>query len=222
MAPEARRSFPDRRDQPAWSPSRDRRPPRSGSAVMRIRDVSGERLNWPSCATTAQARGALGRLRRALETAGMPAGRGTPRAGSPGAILRTRRRSMQPQDEGGDRKGRRTVRPGGAPRSGGVDQGDGRLEAPRVGGRRGRASNLRGRRGAHGGRLRRRRPRCFRDRGASGGYGAQRRRLFADDRSAVDRGRDLRPLQAADLVQRRLPADLVARAGLPRSRADRR
>ena len=48
--------------------------PVSGSAVMRIRDVSGERLQLAQLRDLfAEAEGALDGLRRALETAGMPA-----------------------------------------------------------------------------------------------------------------------------------------------------
>ena len=190
---------------------------------MRIRDVSGERLQLAQAARSI--RSSRGRSRRApprarsRRHAGMDARRRRQDRLVQYSLRPRRRRARRP---GGDRQGRRTVRSGGAPRSGGGGQGDRRLEAPRVGGRRRRAPDLRRRRGAHGGRLRRRRPRCFRNRGAQGGDGAQRGRLFAHDRSAVDRGRDLRQVQAADLLQRRLPADLVARAGLPRSGADRR
>ena len=52
--------------------------------------------------------------------------------------------------------------------------------------------------------------------------GAPPRRLFAHARPVVDRGGDLRPRQEADLLQRRLSPDLVARSRLPRFAADRR
>ena len=55
----------------------------------------------------------------------------------------------------------------------------------------------------------------FSDHGAARRNGAQRGRLLAHDRSSFDGGRDLRQVETAHFLQRGLPADVVARAGIP-------
>ena len=78
-APDPRRSFRRRRGQPSRAPSRTRRAPGAGSAVMRIRDVSGERLQLAKLRDQfAQAEGALDGLAarpRTRRHAGMDARR---------------------------------------------------------------------------------------------------------------------------------------------------
>ena len=95
--------------------------------------------------------------------------------------------------------------------------------AARAGGRRRRAQVVRGRRGRAPRPARPASPTIFpSSRSLARRDGAPRRRLFAHARPIVDRGGDLRPRQAADLLQRRLSPDLVARPRLSRSAADRR
>ena len=200
--------------------------PVSGSAVMRIRDVSGERLEVARLReqfAEAEARRSTA-SRLALETADMPAWARDAEGRIVWCNAPYARAVEAPDDRGGDRAiGGELFDPARAPRSGGGGQGERRLEAPRRRGRRRRAPDLRRRRG--------RAPPV----GSAGVAhdvseiaalkardGAQRGRLFAHDRPAVDRGRDLRQVEAADLLQCRLPADLVARARPSSTAADRR
>ncbi len=197
--------------------------PVSGSAVVRIREVSGDRLEATRMREKlAETEATVSAARLAHEQAGDPRlGPGRRRADAlvQRALCaggRSRRRERR------GRSVRRTVRSRLAPRGGGGAPPVGGLETPRRRGGRRRAPNLRGRRSPHAVRIGRRRLRRLRGRRAQGRDGAQRRRLFPHDRPPVDGGGDLRQVEAAHLLQRRLQPDVVARAGVSRHPSDRR
>ena len=195
--------------------------PVSGSAVVRVRDVSGDRLE----ATRMREKVAEAEATpqpRASRSKRLGPRVGTRRRGADGlvqrplcAVGRSGRRAR------GRRAIRGTVRSGPSPRSGGGAAARRRLETPRQRGRRRRAAHLRGRRGRNRLWVGRRRLRRVRGGRAESADGPQRGRLFPHDRPPVDRGRDLRQVEAAHLLQCGLQPDVVARSRLPRQPSDR-
>ena len=106
--------------------------PVSGSAVMRIRDVSGERLQLAQLRDQfAQAEGALDGLRRALETADMPAWTRDAEGRIAWCNIPYARAVDAPDDKAAIERGSELFDSAVRREAAACDQGDGRLEAPR-------------------------------------------------------------------------------------------
>ena len=173
-----RRSVRRRCGQLAWPPSGDRRP----AGVRQRRDAH------PRCFGRAPSTGAIARrirsrrgrargLRRALEAADMPAWTRDAMGRIVWCNIPYAAAVDAPDAEAAiERAAKCSIRRCAGKCDGG--QGDRRLDAPRIGGRRRRASNLRRRRGAHSGRLRGRRSRRFRNHGAE-------RRIWSATRTTI-------------------------------------
>ena len=190
-----------------------------GNAVMRIRDVSGDRLERVRLQESfAEAQAALVGFRKLLDVLPHPAWtRG--RDGRLELAQRSFRARARAEGATADRGVRRAVRSRGAAGVRGGARRRGRLALARARHGRRPASPVRGLRGRQRGRLGGDRVRSFRDRSAEDRQRPPQRRLQEPARPARDRGGDLRSNEAARLLQRGLSADLVARSGLSRAAA---